>query len=81
MHEGIPHEVHAAPLPSGAEHLLTAALMPFMRVRDDQLDTRQAASGQLADPEGGGFRGPDIHAQDLATAGAVDPDQSTTEYR
>src|SRR4029078_2692996 len=49
----------------------------FMRIRDDELDTTQTARGECAQecgPECLRLRWTDIHAQDLATAIAVDSD-------
>ena len=55
-----------------AEHAgPSAALMPFVRVGDDQLHAAQAAAGELAQelgPERLGFGGPIVHAEHLAPA-------------
>ena len=78
MRQDVAHEVHAAALPGGVEHLGDGRLDAFMGVRDHQLDAAQATAGELAQkggPERLGLRGADIHAEDLAPAVAVDPDR------
>ena len=59
MGQHVAHEVHAAALPGGVQHLGDRGLQPFMGVRDHQLDAAQAAPGELAQelgPEGLGLR-------------------------
>jgi hypothetical protein len=48
MGQGVPHEVDAAALPGGAEHLRDRGLDAFMAVGDDQFHPAQAAAGELA---------------------------------
>jgi hypothetical protein len=48
MGEHIAHEVYAAALPRGVEHLGDGTFDALMGVRDDQLDPAQAAPGELA---------------------------------
>jgi hypothetical protein len=60
MGQDIAHEVHAATLPGGMQHLGNRRLEPLMRIRDHQLDAAQAAPGQRTQklgPEGLGLRG------------------------
>ena len=52
MGQDIAHEVDAAALPGGAEHLGDRGLDAFVSVGDDQLDASEAAPGELAQ-EGG----------------------------
>lgn len=48
MRQGIAHEVNAAPLPGGGEHLGNGGLDPLMGIGDDQLDAAEAPPRQLA---------------------------------
>src|SRR5690606_38917359 len=48
MGQNIAHEVNPAALPSGAQDLGDSRLDAFMGIGDHQLDTAQAAAGQLA---------------------------------
>ena len=78
MSERVAHEVHAAPLPSRAEHLRDRRLDALMSVGDDELHAPEAAPGELPqerDPEGLGFGGTDVHAENLAPAVTVDADR------
>jgi hypothetical protein len=78
MGQHVAHEVDAAALPGGVEHLGDGRLDALMGVGDDQLDAAQAAPGELAQeggPEGLGLRRADLHAQHLAPAVAVDADR------
>ena len=71
MRQHVAHEVDAAALPGGAEHLGDGGLDALMGVGDDQLDAAQAAARQLAQelrPDRLGLRGADLHAQHLAPA-------------
>ena len=77
VRHGVAHEVHAAALPGGAEHLGNGGLQSLVRVRYDQLDAAQAAAGQAAqelDPERLGLAMADGHAEHLASAIGVDAD-------
>src|SRR5690606_30476078 len=76
--ENVPHEVDAAALPGGAEHLGDGGLQSLMRVGDDELHPAQSAPGELAQelgPDWFGLRGADLHAQHLATTVGVDADR------
>ena len=67
----IAHEMHAAALPCGAEHLGNGGFQPFMRIGDDQLDAPQATPGQAAQqlcPERLGLAVAGGHAEHLAPA-------------
>ena len=78
MGEHVAHEVHAAALPGGVQHLGDGGLQALVGVGDDQLDAAQAAPRELAQevgPEGLGLRGADLHAEHLAPAVAVDADR------
>ena len=78
MRQRVAHEVHAAALPSGVEHLGHGGLDALVGIGHDQLDAAQAAAGELAQerrPEGLGLGGANIHAEDLATAVTVDADR------
>ena len=84
MGEGVAHEVHTAALPRGGQHLGNGGLDALMRVRDDQLDAPQAATGELAQeprPEGLGLGWSDVHAEHLAAPVAVDPDRHDHRHR
>jgi hypothetical protein len=48
VREHVPHEVDAAALPGGAEHLGDGRLQALMRVGDDEFDAAKAAPGELA---------------------------------
>jgi hypothetical protein len=48
MGEGVPHEMNAAALPGGAEHLGDRGLQPLVGIRDDELHPAQAAAGEPA---------------------------------
>ena len=77
MGQGVAHEVDAAALPGGGEHLGDGRLDALVGVGDDQLDAAQAAPGELAQevgPEGLGLGGADLHAEHLAPAVGVDAD-------
>ena len=77
MRQGVAHEVDAAALPGGAQHLGGGGLEAFVGVRDDELDAAQPAPRQLAQelaPERLGFRGADVQAEHFAPAVAVDAD-------
>ncbi len=43
VRQGVAHEVHAAALPGGAEHLGGGGFEAFVSVRDDELDPAQPA--------------------------------------
>jgi hypothetical protein len=78
MRQRVAHEVHAATLPSGVEHLGDGGLDALMGVRDDQLDAAQAAAGELAQerrPECLSLRRSNVHAENFAPAIAVDADR------
>src|ERR1700758_2033061 len=75
MSQGIAHEVHATALPCRSKHLGNCCLESFMGIRDDQLDTTQAAACERAEelgPERLGFAVADDHAQHFTTAVRVD---------
>ena len=75
MGQGVAHDVHAAALPGGVEHLGDRRLEPLVGVGDAEIDASEAAPGELAQeggPEGLGLGGADVHAQDLAPAVGVD---------
>ena len=77
MGEHVAHEVDAATLPGGAEHLGDGGLDAFMGIGDDELDATQPPARQLAQelrPDRLGLRGADLHAQHLAPSVAVDAD-------
>jgi len=78
MGEHIAHEVDAAALPSGVEHLGDGAFDALMGVRDDELNPTQTTSRELAQecgPECLGLGGTYIHTENLAPAVAVDADR------
>src|SRR3954471_5480424 len=78
MSERVAHEVHAAALPSRAEHLRDRRLDALVSVGDDELHTPEAAPGELPQergPEGLGFGGTDVHAEHLAPAIGVHADR------
>ena len=78
MGQGVAHEVDAAALPGGVEHLGDGGLDAFVGVGDHQLDAAQAAAGELAQevgPERLGLGGADVHAEHLAPAVGVDADR------
>lgn len=55
--------------PLACNSLATAASIPYVRIRDHRLDAAQTAAGELAQergPERLGFRGADVHAENLA---------------
>jgi hypothetical protein len=59
----------AAPLPGGAEHAGDRRLEPLVGIGDDELHAAQAAPDQAPEegaPEGLGFAGADVQADDLA---------------
>ena len=61
MGQDIAHEMHAAALPGGMQHLCNGRLEPFMGIRDYELDAAQAAPCQRAQelgPEGLGLEAP-----------------------
>ena len=63
VRQGVAHEVDAAALPGGIEHLGGRRLEPLMRVRDDELDAGEAAALQLMQergPEGLRLRSADL---------------------
>src|SRR5512144_2050348 len=79
MGQRIAHEMNPASLPSGVQDFGDGGLQAFMGVGDHQLDTAQAAAGELAQearPEGLGLRRADIHPQNLAPAVRVDGDRN-----
>ncbi len=74
MPECLAQEVDRAALPGAAEHLRDRALQAGVRVRDDELDARQAAldeSSQEAAPEGLGLALADVEPDHLPVAGRV----------
>ena len=78
MGEQVAHQMHAAALPGGVQHLGDRGLQSFMGIGDHQLHAAQATASELAQelgPEGLGLRGTDVHAEDLAPAVAVDADR------
>lgn len=75
MGKDVAHEVDSPALPACAQRFGDRGLDAFMAVGDDQLNAAQTAMGELAQErclEGLGLRGPDIHAQHLAPAVAID---------
>lgn len=75
MRQRVAHEVDAATLPAGIEHLGHGGLDAFVGVGHDQLDAAQAAAGELAQerrPERLGLGRADANAEDLASAVAID---------
>lgn len=71
VRQRVAHEVRAAALPGGVEHLGDGGLDALMGVGHDQLGGAQAAAGELAQkrrPERLGFGGTDIHAKNFAQA-------------
>ena len=77
MGERVAHEVDAAALPCRVHHLADGCLDALVRVRRDEFDAAQSATGELAQesrPEGLGLGGADIHAQHFATPVVVDAD-------
>jgi hypothetical protein len=75
--QGIAHEVHAATLPGGAEHLGDGGLEAFMGVGDYQLHATQTAPGEAAQelhPERLGLAVANCHAEHLPPAVGVDAD-------
>jgi hypothetical protein len=59
--ESVPHEVDAAALPAGMQHLGDRRLDPLMGIRDHELDAAKPAACELAQergPERLGFGGP-----------------------
>lgn len=84
MRERVAHEVHAAALPGGVEHLGDSGLDALMGIRHDQLDAAQAAARELAQertPERLGFRRTNIHAEHFAPAITVDADRDNHRDR
>ena len=78
MGQHVAHEMDAAALPGGVQHLGDGRFQPFVGVRDHQLDAAQAPPRQLAQevgPEGLGLTGADGHAQDFASPGGVGTDR------
>src|SRR6516164_8806250 len=68
----------AAALPGGAEHLADGGLDALVGVGDDQLDTAQAAAGELAQkrrPERLGFGGTNVHPENFTPAVIIDADR------
>jgi hypothetical protein len=82
--QDVAHEVHAAALPAGVEHLGDRGLDTLMGIGDHQLDAAQAAARELAQeagPERLGLGGTDIETQDLPPAVAVDTDRHDRGHR
>jgi len=52
MRQRVAHEVDAATLPAGVEHLGHSGLDALAGVGDDELDAAQAAAGELAQERG-----------------------------
>lgn len=80
----VAHEVHAAALPSGVEHLADGGLDALVRVGHNRLDAAQAAAGELAQelrPECLGFGRANVHAENLAVAVTVDADRDNHRDR
>src|SRR3954447_3402738 len=78
MGEQVAHEVNPATLPGRAQHTRNGGLQSFMGVRDHQLHTTQATTGQLAQefgPERLGLGWANIHAKDFSPAVTVDADR------
>jgi site-specific DNA recombinase len=78
MGQEITHQMYAAALPSGMQHLGDGGLQSFVCIGDHQLHTAEAAASKLAQefgPEGFCLGGTNIHAEDLASAVAVDADR------
>jgi hypothetical protein len=77
MRQHIAHEVHAAALPGGVQHLGDGCLDAFMGVGDHQLDPAQAPPSELAQElraERLGLGRTDVHAEHFPPAVAVDTD-------
>ena len=75
MSQHVAHEVDAAPLPGGAEHLRNSGLDALVRVGDHQFDAPQTAPGELAQefrPDRLGLGSAYFHAQNLAATIRVD---------
>ena len=75
MRQHVPHEVDAAALPGGGEHLGDGGLQALISIRDDELHPAQASAGELAQelcPDRFGLRGADLYAQHLAPAVVID---------
>src|SRR6185437_1186775 len=75
MRQRVAHEVDAAALPAGVEHLGDGGLDALVGVGDDEFDAAQTAAGELAQkrrPERLGLGGTDVHAENLAPAVTVD---------
>lgn len=71
MGQDVAHPVRAAALPGGVEGTPDGGLEPLAGTGDDRLHAPQAAAEQTLEevwPEGGGFRGADMEARDLALA-------------
>jgi hypothetical protein len=69
MGERVAHPVDAAALPGGAEDAGDRRLEPLMGIGDDELHALEAALDQALEkgrPEGLGFGGADVQADDLA---------------
>ena len=80
----VAHEVDAASLPGGAQHLGHRRLDALVGVRDHQLHSAQTAPRELAQelgPDRLGFRSADLHAQDLAPAVAINADSHDGGHR
>ena len=68
MGKRIAHEMHAAPLPGGAQNLGRRRLQAFVSIGDHQLDAGQATAVQGTEkvrPEGFGLGRADRKGQDL----------------
>jgi len=76
--EDVAHEVDAAALPGGVQHLGDGGLDAFRGIGNHQLDATQAAAGELAQergPERFGLGGADIKPENLEAPVAVDSDR------
>src|SRR6478736_5916543 len=78
MGEQVAHQMHAAALPGGMEYFGDRGLQSLVGIGDHQLHAAQPTASKLAQefgPEGLGFRGTDVHAENLTPASAVDADR------
>ena len=74
MNKSVPHEVHAAELQTGAQHLGDGSHDPLIGIGDDKLYAPEPALRQLAQegrPDGFNLRRDDLEPQNLASAVTV----------